>query len=67
MVLAHVMQPAGTAVVINTVSQIIKLNANDVLRLVVNQNSGGSLTISDNSGPYGYNTGLSVEWVGVAH
>jgi hypothetical protein len=67
MVLAHVMQPAGTAVVINTVSQIVKLNANDVLRLVVNQNSGGSLTISDNSGPYGYNTGLSVEWVGVAH
>lgn len=63
-VIASVITPAGTSLGNNTVSMAVKLTAGDVLRLCVNQASGGALAIADNSGPQGINTGLSVTWIG---
>lgn len=65
-VVESLVTPSFSYLAQNVATGIVKLTAGDVLRILVLQNSGSALSISDNSSALGNPSGLTVQWMGVA-
>ena len=65
-VVESLVTPSYSYLAQNVATGIVKLTAGDVLRILVLQNSGATLSIQDNSSAAGNPAGLFVQWIGVS-